>query len=132
MAGKPKAKSEVARPREEEQKEGMAAFNSEAAEVLAAACQAYANGVATLNGELMGFVSTRLNHDVELSRALSRCANWSDAVNLQQDWARQATEEYLAEASRLTELASKVAKENWEPVYERANRMMMEISKTAD
>ena len=132
MAGEPKATSGVARPREKEQKEGMAAFNSEAAEILAAACEACANGVATLNGELMGFVSTRLNHDMELSRALSQCANWSDAVNLQQDWARQATEEYLAEASRLTELASKVAKENWESVYERANRMMMEINKTAD
>ena len=132
MARKSQVTPESARARANEQWEGMAAFNNEAAEILTTACLAYANGVATMNGELLGFVRTRLNHDVELSRALSQCANWSDAVNLQQDWARQATEEYLAEAGKLTELASKVAKENWEPVYERANQMMMEINKTAD
>ena len=113
-----------------EQLDHIAAFNGEAMEVFAQACQAYASGVATLNGELMGFVNTRLNHDTELSQAFSQCANWSVAVSLQQKWAKQAFQEYLAEASRLTDLASKVAKESWEPVYERAGRVMTELNKT--
>lgn len=114
-----------------EQLDRMAAFNGEAMEVFVQACQAYVSGVATLNGELMGFVNTRLNHDAELSQALSQCGNWSDAANLQQNWAQQATQEYLAEANRLTELASKVAKESWEPVYDRASHIMTELNKTA-
>ncbi|MEE9159080.1 MAG: phasin family protein [Gammaproteobacteria bacterium] len=109
----------------------MTAFNGDAMEVFAQACQAYVSGVATLNGELMGFVSARLSRDAELSQAVSLCGNWSDAVNLQQRWAQQATQAYLAEASRLTEMASKVAKENWEPVYDRAGQIMTELNKTA-
>ena len=102
----------------------MAAFNGEAIEAFAQACQAYASGVATLNGELMGFVNARLNHDAELAQALCQCANWSDAVDVQQQWAQQATQEYLSETDRLTELASKVAKESWGPVYERNSQIM--------
>ena len=48
----------------------LAAFNGEAMEAFAQTCQAYARGAATLNGELMGFVNARLNHDAELGRAL--------------------------------------------------------------
>jgi len=110
----------------------MAAFNGETMQAFAQACQAYTSCVTTLNKELMGFVGARLNHDVELSQALSHCGNWSDAVDLQQQWAQQATEEYMSEAGRITELASKIAKESWEPVYEQTNRMMADIDKPAE
>jgi hypothetical protein len=48
----------------------LAAFNGGAMEAFAQTCQAYARGAAILNGELMGFVNARLNHDAELGRAL--------------------------------------------------------------
>ena len=69
---------------------------------------------------------------MELSQALARCANWSDAMGLQQDWAQQATREYLAEAGRISDLASKVARESWQPVYERANKVMAGLDKPAE
>ncbi len=132
MPSKSKATSETSKARTNEQLERMTAFNGTAMEIFSQACQAYASGVATLNGELMGFVNSRLNRDVELGRALSQCSNWSDAVNLQQDWAQQANQEYLAEASRLMELSSKVAKESWEPVYDRANQVLTQINKPGE
>jgi len=132
MPSKSKATSEASKARTNEQLERMTACNGTAMEIFAQSCQAYASGVATLNGELMGFVNSRLNRDVELGRALSQCSNWSDAVNVQQDWAQQANQEYLAEASRLTELASKVAKESWEPVYDQANSVLTEFNKPVE
>ena len=132
MPSKSKATSEASKASTNEQLERMTAFNGTAMEIFSQACQAYASGVATLNGELMGFVNTRLNRDVELSRALSQCGNWSDVVSLQQDWAQQATQEYLAEASRLTDLTSNVAKESWEPVYDRANKVLTEVNKSVE
>ncbi len=129
MPRKSKATSEASKARTNEQLERMTACNGTAMEIFAQSCQAYASGVATLNGELMGFVNSRLNRDVELGRALSQCSNWSDAVNVQQDWAQQANQEYLAEASRLMELSSKVAKESWEPVYDQANNVLTEFNK---
>ncbi len=132
MPSKSKATSETSKASTNEQLERMTAFNGTAMEIFSQACQAYASGVATLNGELMGFVNSRLNRDVELGRALSQCSNWSDAVNLQQDWAQQANQEYLAEASRLMELSSKVAKESWEPVYDQANSVLTEFNKPVE
>jgi hypothetical protein len=132
MPGKSKAVSEASQMGTNEHLERMATFNAASMEIFAQACQAYAKGVGTLNGELMGFVNTRLNRDVELSRALSQCGNWSDVVSLQQDWAQQATQEYLAEASRLTDLTSNVAKESWEPVYDRANKVLTEVNKSVE
>jgi hypothetical protein len=38
----------------------------------------------------------------------------------------------MTEAGRITELASKIAKESWEPVYDRTNRMMTDIEKPAE
>ncbi len=108
----------------------LAALNGAIVESFTQACQAYASGVTTLNAELMGFANTRASRDVDLGEALSKCENWSDAVGLQQDWAQQVWQEYLAEASRLVELSAKIAQGNWVPVYERANRAFSTINRS--
>ena len=93
------------------QLENVAELNSAAIEILTHACQAYTLGMASLNSELASFMNARVNRDVQLGHDLVQCNNWSEAVELQQDWARQATQEYLDEAGRLVDLASKVAKD---------------------
>ena len=98
-------------------------------EIFTQACQAYAVGMATLNSEVVSFVNARVNQDVELGQALCRCGKWLDAMDLQQNWARQATQEYLGEANWLIDLASKVAKDNWDPIYERANLSLSNLGK---
>ena len=132
MSSKPKTTPVASQEEITEQLGGMAAFNGETMQAFAQTCQAYTSCVSTLNKELMGFVSTRLDRDVELSQALSHCGDWSDAVDLQRRWAQQATEEYMTEAGRITELASKIAKESRESVYDRTNRVMTDIEKPAE
>lgn len=127
MPRKAKIESDNLKSKPTEQLQQIAATNGAAMEIFGQACQTYATGVAALNGELMGFVTARINRDVALGQALSCCQNWSDVVNLQQQWAQQATQEYLAEAGRITDLASKVLKESWEPVYDRANQAMTDF-----
>ncbi len=131
MASKSEGSAKVTQTQASDRLEYMGAFSGMAFEVFSQACWAYASGVAQLNGELMGFANTRMNRDVELSHALSKCDSWPNAVGLQQDWARQATQEYLAEASKLMELASKVATESWEPAHERADQALAELNKPA-
>ena len=130
MVENPKKSSRASMAGPNEQLESMTAFNGASMEVFTQTCQAYASGLATLNGELMSFVTTRLKHDAELGQALAKCSDWADATNLQQDWAKKASEEYLAEASKLMEVASKVAKESWEPVSARAEQAVKELQKT--
>ena len=107
----------------------VATLNGATMEFFTQACQAYAVGMATLNGEVTSFVNARVNQDVELGQALFRCGKWSDVMDLQQDWMRQATQDYLDEASRLIDLASQVAKNNWEPIFERTNHTLTSLGK---
>ena len=107
----------------------IASFNGEAMQAFAEACTAYADCVSGLNKEFMGFVSSRLNRDVELSQALAACKNWSEAVALQQRWAQEATHEYMEEAGRISALATKIAKESWEPITKRASGPYDETAK---
>lgn len=113
-----------------DQLEQMVQLNGAAMEVFTQACQAYASGLANWNSEILSFMTKRLEQDADLGRALARCQNWEQASVLQQDWARTASTEYLAEASKLMEFASKAAKDNWQPVYERANDALSELQKT--
>ena len=131
MASKSEGSAKVTQTQASDQLEFMGAFSGTAFEVFSQACLAYASCAAQLNGELMGFANTRMNRDVELSHALSKCDSWPNAVGLQQDWAQQAMQEYMAEASKLVELASKVASESWAPVYERADQALAELNKPA-
>ena len=128
MAAKTRESAETLGPGPGEQLQGMVAFNSSGMELFTEACQAYASGVAKLNGELLSFVNTRLNRDVDLGRALCKCGTWSDAFGLHQDWAQQATQEYLAEGSKLIELASKVTQEDWAPLHGHANQVLADLN----
>ena len=66
MSSKPKTTPVASQEESTEQLGRMAAFNGETMQAFAQACQAYTSCVSTLNKELMGFVSTRLNRDVAL------------------------------------------------------------------
>lgn len=64
------------------------------------------NSVAAVNGELVGFVADRWRRDVDLGQSMACCENWNAAVALQQDWAKHTVQDYLAEASKLMQIAS--------------------------
>lgn len=107
----------------------IAAFSGAAAENFVRACEACTNGAATVNAEVMSFINTRLSQDVDLGDAIINCDNWAGVVNVQQEWARQAMQEYFAEASRLIEFAAKLTQESWDPVYKQTNQMLAELNK---
>lgn len=117
-----KSKTQTTQASAREALDPIAAFNGAAAETFVRTCQAYTNGATTMNAEMMSFMNNRLNSGIEFTQAMSKCENWAGVVDVQQKWARQATEEYFAEASRFVQLAAKLTEERWEPVYEQANQ----------
>jgi hypothetical protein len=122
-----KSKTQTTQAIAREALDPIAALNGAAAETIVRTCQAYRNGATTMNAEMMSFMNTRLNRDIEFTQAMSKCENWAGVVDVQQKWARHATEEYFAEASRLVQLAAKLTEESWEPVYEQANQTLAEL-----
>jgi hypothetical protein len=69
---------------------------------------------AAWNGEVFRFASDRLRQDGELGFALARCHNWTEAAELQRDWATKTTQDYFEEGRRLLRLATRWGTESEE------------------
>lgn len=89
---------------------------------LGEAGSAYLRGVVSLNREITDFVSKRLEHDAELSRKLGQCKDWKEASELQQNWFREASEEYANSARTLMEMTTRIMNETWAPLRQPGNR----------
>ena len=129
MPSKTKGTSQRSQAGAREALDPIAAVRGAAAETFVRTCQAYTNGATTMNAEVMNFMKNSLSRDIEFTQAMSECDNWAGVVDVQQEWARQATQEYFAEATRLVQLAAKLTEESWEPVYEQANQTIAEFNK---
>jgi len=59
------------------------------------------------NGEVLRFAGDRLRQDTELGLALAKCRSWTEAAELQRDWAARTTQDYLEEGTRLFRMATR-------------------------
>jgi hypothetical protein len=62
---------------------------------------------AAWNGEVLRFASERLRQDSEFGFALAKCRSWTEAADLQRDWATRTTQDYFEEGGRLLQLATR-------------------------
>ena len=75
---------------------------------------------AAWNGEVLRFASDRLHHDSEFGFALAKCRSWTEAAELQRDWATKTTQDYFEEGRRLLRLATRAGTEIAESSSEKA------------
>lgn len=111
--------------------EQFTALNDVAMDFFSRAGGAYFQGASALSGEVVNFLSTRMNHDAELGQELAKCRDLSEAAELQQEWVRMTAQEYLAETGRLFELASKMTLDSWKPLQEQTGRVLADLNKPA-
>ena len=95
--------------------ERLLTLSSANVEAVVKASEAMIKGIAKLNEELMSFTSARFKEQVEGSRVIAQCSNWSEAFEKQMGMARTATEQYLAEAGKLANLTTEVTMASWVP-----------------
>ncbi len=69
-----------------------------------------AQGLAALQQEVAGFAETRIASNQALAQKMAQCREWTELVQLQQDWARETSAAYLAESSRMTSLFSELSR----------------------
>lgn len=65
--------------------------------------QAVFRNAAAFNQEVMRFANERLQANAQLLRELPRCTQWENAISVQSDFVRSASNAYAAEMPRLTE-----------------------------
>ncbi len=109
--------------------ERLLALGSANVEAVVKASEAMIKGIAKLNEELMSFTSARFKEQVEGSRAIAQCSNWSEAFEKQMGLARTATEQYLAEAGKLANLTTEVTMASWAPFQSYLQQGMTELKK---
>ena len=69
---------------------------------------------AVWNGEVLRFASDRLRQDSEFGVALAKCRDWTEAAELQRDWATKTTQDYFEEGRRVLRLATRWGTESEE------------------
>jgi hypothetical protein len=93
----------------------LMALSSANVEAMIKGSEAVLRGLAQINEELMTFTSSQFKEQVEGTRQIAQCGTWSEMLGKQMTLARQTTEQCLAEAGRLAQLAAEVTAASWAP-----------------
>src|SRR5262245_28380504 len=80
------------------------------------ASEAMFNGFMTLGQEVSDFATSRLRENMEFTSTVMRCGDPQEAVRLEMDYARHATQQYLTEASKLMQIAQEFSQKGWAPL----------------
>jgi len=76
--------------------------------------EAFTKACAEWQQEVARFTSRRLEGDMELMRSLSECRSVTEALRLQQSWAKDALQAYASETNQLMEIANRIAQQSVE------------------
>lgn len=82
------------------------------------ASQTMMNGVVEWNREMADFASHRLQADGETAQALMQCKDWSAVADIQKDFLDRAAAQYSEEATKLTNLATRVMQDSIAPLQD--------------
>src|SRR5690349_17635301 len=86
----------------------FAQVSSEAARRLCEQSQSMAQTFTEWNVEISQFISHRAARNSETLRRITQCQNPPDVFGMQAQWFQDATEDYLREIGKLTEVNSKI------------------------
>ena len=91
--------------------------------VVVQSSEAWFKGITALGTEMVTFTTHRLQEGVRISEALTQCRDLSEALEVQRDYVRQASEEYLEEANRLVSMTADMTRAAWTPLQDEAGRL---------
>jgi hypothetical protein len=82
------------------------------------ASEAMWTGMTAIGQEMAQFASARLRENMDLSGSVMQCGDPREAFTLECDYARNATRQYLDEASKLLGIAAETSQRSWAPIEE--------------
>ncbi len=112
--------------------EDLVSVNTATMDAFLRASEAVLKGMASLNEEVMSFADKRMRASIDTSQSLVKCSNFAEAMELQSEFARSATEDYMEEASKLLNLSAEVTKEGIAPWEAQAKETAALLGKTED
>jgi len=73
-------------------------------------------GMTVIGQEVMQFATAQLRDNMALSGTVLQCGDPGEAFRLECDYARNATRQYLDQASKLLGLAATMSEKSWAPL----------------
>ncbi len=104
-------------------------FNRETLEALMQAGSVAAKGVEEINAELLTFNKVAFEDGVEAAKAVMSAKTVQEAVDLQTEWVKASFDGYLAQATKVGELAAKATQSMFEPVNARVAAFVEKAAK---
>lgn len=99
--------------------ETLMATNGEMLRAVMKANEAALEGAVAVGREIMEFGTARVQRDLETQGSLMRCKDAEEAYRVQFDYAREATQQYFEEASKLMNLTAQITRDCWAPIEDR-------------
>jgi phasin family protein len=88
-------------------------------EALVASAAAAQKGVETLSAQSVAFTKKSWEDGVAAAQSLSQARSIQELLELQTTWAKSATEAYLAEVTKATDVLTASVKDSFKPINER-------------
>ena len=88
-------------------------------EAMVASAAAAQKGVEALSAQSVAFTKKSWEDGVAAAKSMSQARSIQELLELQTTWAKSATEAYLAEVTRATEVVTASVKDSFQPINER-------------
>ena len=101
---------------------GLAELNAHSKqnlEAMVASATAAQKGVETLSAQTVAFTKKSWEDGVAAAQSMSQARSVQELLELQTSWAKSATETYLAEVTRMTDVFTASVKDSFKPINER-------------
>jgi len=108
----------------------MAEFNRSNAEAIVAASLTYMKGMEELRGAFIELVQAQCQSGIAASQALMRCKSLPTLAATHSEFTKNSIDRTLANGTKLTEIARKVAEETIAPIHQRITEAVKSMPKT--
>ena len=88
-------------------------------EAMVASATAAQKGVETLSAQSVAFTKKSWEDGVAAAQSLTKARSIQELLELQTNWAKSATEAYLAEVTKATDVLTASVKDSFKPINER-------------
>ena len=88
-------------------------------EAMVASAAAAQKGVETLSAQSVAFTKKSWEDSVAAAKSMTQARSIQELLELQTTWAKSATEAYLAEVTRATDVLTASVKDSFQPINER-------------
>jgi hypothetical protein len=82
-------------------------------EPLLTASNKWLENMLALSNEMFEFGRSRLDRNIEMSKAIARSGSFDEAIELQADFTRTLVNDYVSEATKLADLSTRVVMESF-------------------